>query len=194
VVVHLFMTVFILLFGTPEKEEKVTGFSLWIPDIRANTLIPRKYTCEGDNVSPEIHFENVPHRTRSIALVMEDSIDFITNWLIYNIPPDSMLHSGVPSEFKVGSMCQGKNGLGQFGYSGPCPPSGTHYYDFTAYALDTVLECDEDMNVHSFRRIIEGHVLATYSLRGLYWTEQNTEPCVKVSIWQKIMDFFKTWR
>ncbi len=133
--------------------------------------IPERHTCDGADLSPPLAWSGVPDGTRSLALVCEDPDaprGTWTHWLLYRIPPDvRALPEWVPTrpELDDGSR-QGTNDFGAVGYGGPCPPSGTHRYVFTLYALDAVPDLPPGASKADFDAAIEGHVLDAGRLTG----------------------------
>lgn len=134
--------------------------------------IPQKYTCDGENINPELTFHDVPKDTRSLVLIMDDpdvpkrikADGVYDHWLLFNIPP-SITH------IDEGSEPQGMHGLGSANnlkYYGPCPPDREHRYFFNLYALDTLLALPEKSSKHEILKALEGHVLAKAILIGLY--------------------------
>src|SRR5438270_684375 len=114
--------------------------------------IPKQFTCEGNNISPELAWKNAPAGTKSLALIVHDPDaprpGGFTHWVAYNIPASiSQIAENAPHDNKLpGGGLQGKNDYGETGYKGPCPPSGTHHYYFYLYALDTELKLKPDVN------------------------------------------------
>jgi Raf kinase inhibitor-like YbhB/YbcL family protein len=98
-----------------------------------NEMIPVKYSCEGESINPSLHIEKVPSGTKTIAIIVHDPDapmpGGFTHWVAWNIDPQI---KDIPENFKQRN--QGKNGAGKTGYTGPCPPSGTHHYHFKVYA------------------------------------------------------------
>lgn len=140
----------------------------------SNHLIPKKYSCDGENLSPPLAWSNLPVGTESIAIVCEDpdapSGNFL-HWLIFNIDPGVPgLPEGVTERSNMmGSAVQGRNGFGKTGYGGPCPPRGsTHRYFFRAYALDKMLNLGQASTRAVFEKAMEGHLLGTGELVGMY--------------------------
>ena len=136
-------------------------------------MIPPKYTCDGLDISPPLEWEEPPQGTKSFALVCEDpdapSGTFF-HWIIYNIPA-AITH--LPEKVSPGKDLpmggkQGKNSLSDIGYTGPCPPSGTHRYYFKLYALDTMLDLKPGANHSDLLKSMKGHVLGESSLMGRY--------------------------
>jgi len=135
--------------------------------------IPVKYTGNGGDVSPPLHWSNIPKNSFSLAIVMDDpdAPHTFTHWIIFNIPVDKTgLAEGIPQELTLkGGLKQGKNDFGNIGYNGPKPPSGqTHHYRFTIYALDKMLDTEAGISIKGFLRAINGHILAKGTLVGLY--------------------------
>jgi Raf kinase inhibitor-like YbhB/YbcL family protein len=136
--------------------------------------IPSKYTCDGYGISPPVIWNGVPAGTLTLALIVEDvdaPAGVFTHWVIFNISSStSGLQEGNPSfplELPSGAI-QGKNSLGNVGYVGPCPPSGTHRYVFHLYALDTQLNLPSEATRQDLLNAMQGHVLAEGQLTGLY--------------------------
>jgi len=126
--------------------------------------IGSKYTCDADNVSPEISWIDAPDKTQSFALICDDPDSpsgTWTHWIIFNIPKEkTSLKENLPTigTFDDG-MIQGRNDFGKTGYYGPCPPYGTHRYFFKLYALDVELLLDENSSKEDLLERMQGHVL-----------------------------------
>jgi hypothetical protein len=135
--------------------------------------IPRKYSCDGQDVSPPLAWGEPPQPTRSFALIADDPDapgGTFVHWVVYNIPAASRsLPEGVP---KVGKLAdesvQGSSSWQRLGYGGPCPPGGTHRYDFKLYALDTTLALPSGAGKQRLLEAMEGHILAQAELMGTY--------------------------
>lgn len=117
-------------------------FTLTSAAFNNNEAIPQKYTCDGENISPELHWENLPKGTMRLALVVDDpdaaKKPSWIHWVIYNIPTDvSSLGEGAKVAF-----AHMPNDSGNKRYDGPCPPrgSGIHHYRFRLYALPKVIQ------------------------------------------------------
>lgn len=136
-------------------------------------MIPSKYTCDGQDISPPLDWKDFPDGTKSFALICDDpdaSAGIWVHWVIYNIPGNSTkLDENVKREreFKD-SMRQGNNDWPKIGYGGPCPPSGTHRYYFKLYALDAVLDIKPGATKAQLLKAMTGHVLAETQLMGKY--------------------------
>src|SRR3989339_934199 len=125
------------------------------PSFKFGTPIPKKFTCEGEDVNPKIVIQNIPKGAESFVLVFED-IDasaggIFIHWLVYDIPPISIIHeNSVPG-------IQGINSFMSNGYGGPCPKSGKHRYYFKLYALDKYLNFEEGRDIKDIENEMEGH-------------------------------------
>jgi hypothetical protein len=143
--------------------------TLTSPAFEHGGTIPKQYTCDGDNVNPELRIAGIPEAARSLALVMEDPdapVGTFTHWIVWNIPPStSQITVGVK-----GLGTEGTTSFGRTGYGGPCPPPGKkHRYYFKVYALDTMLELlTSGANKSQLELGIEHHLLAVAELTGLY--------------------------
>jgi Raf kinase inhibitor-like YbhB/YbcL family protein len=131
-------------------------------------MIPAKYTCQGDNISPEININNIPKSAKSLALIMDDpdapSGNF-THWIIWNIPPetDVINENSTPKGSIVGT-----NSAGSRHYIGPCPPSGTHRYLFKVYALNSMLDLPPTTVVSKLYSNFQKYLIEQGQLLGLY--------------------------
>jgi Raf kinase inhibitor-like YbhB/YbcL family protein len=102
-------------------------------------MIPRKFTCEGDGINPELQIHNVPSNAKSLALVVHDPDAPIeggfTHWVVWNINPATTM---IKEESIPPRSVEGANSSGDVGWTAPCPPAGTgvHHYEFRLYALD----------------------------------------------------------
>ena len=127
--------------------------------------IPVKYTCQGENINPPISIEGIPKETKSLALVMEDPDapgGIFDHWAVWNIRPTKTIkEDSMPGRIA-------KNSIGDYSYTGPCPPSGTHRYFFKIYALDTLLDLEKDVDKKMLEQAVQGHILAYGELMGLY--------------------------
>jgi Raf kinase inhibitor-like YbhB/YbcL family protein len=141
---------------------------------RPQENIPAKYTCDDRNISPELSWSRAPAGTKSFALVMHDPDAPIaggyTHWLAYNIPSTAdIIPENAPNQDHLpGGGMQGKNDSGTYGYTGPCPPSGTHRYYFRIYALDVELSLPAGFSKAALEQAMQGHVLAQGELLGRY--------------------------
>jgi Raf kinase inhibitor-like YbhB/YbcL family protein len=133
-------------------------------------MIPKKFTCDGGDINPELLLQNVPAEARSLALVLHDPdapmAGGFLHWTVWNIDPRTTLikEESIPP----GSM-EGNNGANKIGYFGPCPPPGApHHYHFYLYALDNALDVPEDIPFASLQKEIDAHTIAKAELVGQY--------------------------
>jgi Raf kinase inhibitor-like YbhB/YbcL family protein len=130
--------------------------------------IPRRHTCDGENISPALSFADIPEGTRSLALIVDDPdapVGTFDHWLAWGIDPGA----GGLDEGEAAPR-EGRNGFGVTGYSGPCPPPGhgPHRYFFRLQALDTDLALQPGAERGELERELAGHVLETAELVGRY--------------------------
>ncbi len=136
--------------------------------------IPKKYTCDGADLSPALHWDNAPAITQSFALIADDPdapVGTWTHWVLWEIPAKATaLQEGVPKvEGLTDSARQGRNDFKRVGYGGPCPPPGKpHRYFFKLYALDAKLDVKAGASRGELERAMKGHVLAEAELMGTY--------------------------
>jgi hypothetical protein len=163
--------------GEPEMmapAEATSDMTLTSPAFADEGTIPQTYTCDGEDISPELQWQDPPEGTESFALVVEDPdapARTWIHWVVYNIPADQRsFDESVPAETELpGGALQGQNSWPRTGYGGPCPPRGTHRYFFTLYALDTTLDLEPAAaDKAALLEAMEGHVLAQTSLMGRY--------------------------
>ena len=144
-------------------------FTLSSAVFAAGAKIPTKYTCDGEDISPPLAWNDQPQGTQSLALIMDDPdapAGTWDHWLLVNLPANLRNlpeQAGAPA----GSV-DGKNSWGRTGYGGPCPPRGTHRYFFKLYALDTKLDLPTGTTKSQLLRAMEGHILAQAELIGTY--------------------------
>lgn len=162
---------------TPTARGQTKGGKMAIdlksPAFEEGSVIPTRYTCDGQDISPPLSWSSVPDDTRSLALVTYDPDapgGTFVHWVLFNVPPDAReLAEDIPDQERLpNGAAQGVNGFGKVGYMGPCPPSGTHRYFFEIYALDTTLDLGAGTTREDLDGAIQGHVLAEGRLMGTY--------------------------
>lgn len=136
-------------------------------------MIPKLYTCDGQDISPPLSWSGVPADAKSIALIMDDPDaprGTWIHWVLFNIPPDTKsLAPNVPRTASLTSGAKhGNNSWPKLGYGGPCPPGGTHRYYFKVYALDIVLSLKTGITKAQLLKAMEGHILTEGQLMGKY--------------------------
>ncbi|MFH0936243.1 MAG: YbhB/YbcL family Raf kinase inhibitor-like protein [Candidatus Woesearchaeota archaeon] len=135
-------------------------------------FIPKKYTCDGLNISPPLEFSNIPSNTKSIALICDDPdapMGVWIHWVLFDLPIIKKLSENIPRDKILNNGAKhGINSGKRIGYDGPCPPSGTHRYFFKVYALDTKLNLEPGITKEQLINAMEGHILAQGQLMGKY--------------------------
>jgi Raf kinase inhibitor-like YbhB/YbcL family protein len=136
-------------------------------------MIPAKYTCDGQNISPPLKWEQVPQGTKSFALICDDPdapLGTWVHWVMWNIPTEAngLSENILPAKELPDGSKQGINSSRKQGYSGPCPPGGTHRYYFKIYALDEKLNLPPASAKQDLLDAMKGHILAEGSLMGKY--------------------------
>lgn len=130
-----------------------------------NGFIPKKFTCEGEDINPALIIEEIPAGAKSLALIVDDPdapMGTWVHWVVYNMPVISRIdEDSIPGE-------QGMNDFGRKDYGGPCPPSGTHRYFFKIYALDAELNLKAGLNKQGLEKAMQGRILQKAELVGLY--------------------------
>jgi len=140
-----------------------------------NGAIPKKYTCDGKDISPPLSWSGVPAEAKSLVLIVDDpdapdpAAPRMTwvHWVLYNIPPTAGgLSEGVkdlPQDTQ-----QGANDWHRLGYGGPCPPVGRHRYFHKLYALDTAIHGLSRPPKSAIEIAMRGHIIAHAELIGTY--------------------------
>ena len=153
-----------------ETQEGETEMAIQItsPAFTEGSLIPKKHSCDSEDVSPALAWTGVPQGAKSLALIMDDPDApgrAFVHWVLFNIPanidklPEGSTGSGVP----------GTNNFRKAGYNGPCPPANaTHRYFFKLYALDTELKLSPGASKSDVENAMQGHILASGQLVGKY--------------------------
>ena len=153
------------------------GLTISSPVFSDNREIPTRFTCQGEDISPELNWDGVPESTASLALIVDDpdapdpaapKMTWV-HWVLYNIPPDaSGLPEAVPSGRLPTGTLEGLNDWTRTGYGGPCPPIGRHRYFHKLYALDKKLPDLGTPTKASLLEAMQGHVLEEAVLMGTY--------------------------
>lgn len=155
------------------QEGGTMSFSAKSSAFTEGAAIPKKYTCDGGDVSPALNWSGAPAGTKSLALIVDDPdapVGTWTHWIAWNIPPDHALPENVQkTEFLPDGIRQGKNDFRRIGYGGPCPPPGKpHRYFFKLYAIDTKLDLKPGVSRSELESAMKGHVLGHAEVMGKY--------------------------
>ena len=162
------IAVFLLFAG------EAAALKIESPAFESKAEIPKKYTCDGENLSPPLKWNNPPAGTQSFALISDDpdvTIGSWVHWVAYNLSSDTQeLQEGLPkNETLENGIVQGMTDFRRVGYEGPCPPPGkAHRYYFKLYALNTALTLPPKATKADILLAMNGHVLAQAELVDLY--------------------------
>ncbi len=147
-------------------------FRLTVEGFREGDTIPRRHTCEGEDISPAVFWEDAPPTAKSFALIMDDPdapAGTWNHWLLWDIPAGV---TRIEEGFQPGSLgVSGTNDFGKRGYGGPCPPRGhgRHHYYFRLYALDVEsLGLREGARRAQLDAALRGHILDEAQYMGRY--------------------------
>lgn len=177
----ILLVAFILLYSCQSKNQsnfKNVGGKKMEIKIKSTAfeeggMIPKKYTCDGKDISPPLVWDSVPDSTKSFALICDDPdapMGTWVHWVIFNLPANIKdLPENVPPQKTLPNGAkQGTNDFRKIGYGGPCPPGGTHRYYFKLYALDTELTLAAGTTKAILLKAMGGHILAEGQLMGKY--------------------------
>jgi Raf kinase inhibitor-like YbhB/YbcL family protein len=150
------------------------AFTLTSSAFKNGENIPKKHTCEGQDVSPPLSWSDPPQRTQSYALIADDPDapgGTWVHWVAYDLPASiHQLPEGVPKTEEIsGGGRQGVNDFRKAGYGGPCPPPGNpHRYFFKLYALNAMLNLKPRASKKDVEQAMQGHVIGQAELMGKY--------------------------
>jgi Raf kinase inhibitor-like YbhB/YbcL family protein len=157
----------------PEVPTSLLGMKVSSAAFKEGEVIPKDFGCLGRNVSPALTILDVPANTKSVALLLNDPDargGSFAHWLVYDLPVKEMVLA--EAQPKTNNLpkggTQGRNDFKNIGYDGPCPPEGYHRYEFTAYALDSLLGLPAGATRAELEKAMKGHVLKRATLMGRY--------------------------
>ncbi|MEZ4104176.1 MAG: YbhB/YbcL family Raf kinase inhibitor-like protein [Candidatus Paceibacterota bacterium] len=156
------------------NENTLMSLALTSPAFVDGQNIPSKYTCDGENINPELHISGIPEGTVSLVLVMDDpdipdsvkesrGIEKFDHWVIYNMPPDTTV---IKEGEKVGN--EGLSSRGETGYVGSCPPDREHRYFFRLYALPNTLNFIKTPTLDEVETVAKESAIESTILMGRY--------------------------
>jgi Raf kinase inhibitor-like YbhB/YbcL family protein len=159
--------------GAAGEEGTAMSLEMESPTFQEGKPIPSRFTCDGEDISPELGWSSPPAGTRTFALIMDDPdapVGTWDHWVLYDLPSATRsLPEGVPEGDSIaGGGAHGKNSWGRRDYGGPCPPGGTHRYFFKLYALDVALGLPPGADKKELLGAMKGHILAEGQLMGTY--------------------------
>jgi len=155
---------------------KVNGMGLELKSsaFKQSQPIPKKYTCDGSDVSVPLNWNDPPQGTKSFALIVDDPdapAGTWVHWVLYDVPGDTreLPETKSTDDKLLNGARQGKNDFGKTGYGGPCPPPGrAHRYFFKLYALDRALGLQPSATKQQLLAAMKGHTLGEAELIGTY--------------------------
>lgn len=143
-----------------------------------NEIMPARFTCDAKvPLSPPLAISGIPAGAKTLALILHDPdapmAGGFTHWVKFNMPVNGQVASYKVESIKLkeGEEPAGVSGKGngsELSYHAPCPPSGTHRYIFTIYALDAELTLKEGATKTELESAMQGHILGKGELIGLY--------------------------
>ena len=134
-------------------------------------LIPIKYTCDGDDISPPLVWNDIPENTASFVLINDDPdapVGTWDHWILFNLDGKTTELAENVDLSKLAGVQLGHNSWRRNDYGGPCPPYGTHRYFFKLYALDIKLDLPASSSKQDIEKAMAGHILAEAELLGRY--------------------------
>ena len=161
----------------PELEQEVSKLTIEVSSSASTegAQIPKKFTCDGEDGSPELRWSGVPSGVKSIAVISDDPDapgGTWVHWVVYGLPPES---TGLPpavatTETLAGGGKQGTTDFKRLGYGGPCPPQGHggHHYFFKVYVLDSESTLEAGATKADLLAEMDGHILGQGQLVGTY--------------------------
>lgn len=130
--------------------------------------IPARFSCDGENINPALTFSEIPDKTESLVLIIEDPDapnGLFTHWILYNMSPGTL--QIVDGEVPLSGQ-QGLNDRGETCYTGPKPPSGSHRYYFKLFALDTMIENGNKVDREALYNAMDGHIVEQAEIMGTF--------------------------
>ncbi|MWG34496.1 YbhB/YbcL family Raf kinase inhibitor-like protein [Halomarina oriensis] len=171
--------------STAEQPTLGATLTFDIPAVDSNAIRPR-YTCDGENVSPELIVIETGDAIETLALVMDDpdaGPEPYVHWTLWDVPPTlesipqdvrkqaTVSLTEVESEGEPPTVSQGTNDAGSVGYTGPCPPEGEeHLYRFQLYGLSEPLGVEPGADPEAVRDALDGTVVGETTFTGRYGT------------------------
>lgn len=160
------------------KDRTMMNFVLTSAAFKDGETIAKKYTCDGDDISPSLSWDGFPNNTQSFAIICDDpdaqkvAGKVWVHWLVYDIPSTvKSLPENVSEQYLQSiDAKQGENDFKKSAWGGPCPPhgQGKHRYVFKLYALNAKLKLEGGVRKQELLDAMKDHILATAELTGLY--------------------------
>jgi len=161
----LFIAFALTTYAKASETEGGSNMKITSPEFENGKDIPKKFSCQGENINPILIIEGVPKEAKSLSLIMDDPdapMGTFVHWVVFDIPVTARIEeNSIPGK-------QGANTGGKRNYIGPCPPTGSHRYFFKIYALDGMLNLNEGISKGALEKAMYGHILEQAELMGLY--------------------------
>lgn len=166
--------IYIFIFKNPSGKNPFTNLQaknmikITSPAFKHGEMIPKKYSCDGENVNPPLTMANAPAETKSFILIVDDPdapSGTWTHWLVFNIDPKI---TAIKENLVPVNAVLGTNSFNRLPYGGPCPPSGSHRYFFKVFALDSMLDLKEWAKRGEVENAMKDHVIDQGELMGKY--------------------------
>lgn len=171
IIIIIIGAVFCVLRSTTFKRSEIVykNMKIYSTDFGAGEFIPKKFTCDDQDINPELIIEDVPNNAKSLVLIVDDPdapMGTWTHWTVWNISPDTnIIRQG---EVPAGAF-EGQTDFGRPGWGGPCPPAGkSHRYFFRVFALDTKLDLNTGASRQDLELAMKDHILDQAEFFGLY--------------------------
>ncbi len=170
----LLILVSILIPCCEKKIELKKNLVVESPAFKNMGYIPKKYTCDGEDISPPLILKNLSKDAKSIVIIVEDPdapLGTFTHWIIWNIRPMKNIPENIPKkEVVLDGAYQGLNDFRKIGYNGPCPPKGDkpHRYFFKVYVLNRVLDLKPPVNKEKLLKEVKKYTIQYGELVGIY--------------------------
>jgi hypothetical protein len=164
----------ILIPPTGQAEGGAMSFQISSSAFSSGEMIPKKFTCDGPDVSPPLSWKDAPLATQSFALIMDDPdapVGTWVHWVLYNLPATAKeLPEGVEKKEELpNGALQARNDFRKIGYGGPCPPPGKpHRYFFKFYALGTKLNLKAGATKADLESAMKDHIVGQAEIMGRY--------------------------
>ncbi|MFT5117326.1 MAG: Raf kinase inhibitor-like YbhB/YbcL family protein [Kiritimatiellia bacterium] len=136
-------------------------------------VLPKRYSCNGEDISPPLTVSNIPEGTKTLVLIHDDpDASYWMHWVLYDVPVTgdtvTLAESASTKAVWPDGTMQGYNGWGQASYGGACPPDGTHQYLFKFYALDAKLNLKKKRSAYKVKKAMKKHIIAKGELMASY--------------------------
>ena len=154
--------------STSTPSASASPFTLTSTAFTPGGEIPRTFTCDGEDVSPDLAWAGAPDASRALVLVVDDpDANGFVHWLVYDMTGSETGALPLGVSASPDAPPQGTNGFGRIGWGGPCPPSGEHRYRFTLTALAAPLVLEGAPRADAIRAAIAAAtVVGTATLEG----------------------------